>query len=97
MTEEELQVLVDMVQEGAAAREPGWYTAREIAKMAGRSTDPTRRKLQRMVDEGKAECKMAYVDWFRVMVFRYTGGSTSGDCTSMGDSTSGESAERKIG
>ena len=47
MNEDELQRIVDAVNE-VPLREPGWYTAREIAQRAGRSTDPTRRKLQQM-------------------------------------------------
>lgn len=59
MNEDELQRIVDAVNE-VPLREPGWYTAREIAQRAGRSTDPTRRKLQQMARRGEIEMKVVY-------------------------------------
>lgn len=59
MNEDELQRIVDAVN-GVPLREPGWYTAREIAQRAGRSTDPTRRKLQQMARRGEIEMKVVY-------------------------------------
>lgn len=69
MREDELQAIVDAVNR-VPTREPGWYTAREIAQRAGRSTDPTRRKLQELVKRGEVEMKIVYDDGRDIQVYR---------------------------